>query len=354
MQVSNSDGDPGDFIKEYSPSWVDYLTRWIDQLPGSNSIYYLGLGLIILLAQVLVLNLDGILNTNLDSAHIFMAAAIPYMLVLINYFNLVARRNLRKLQPSLRLDSERTRLLEKNLATLPALWSVAAGFMGLSCVFLLESTSGAPYILESLENYSLSGNIFRITYLVLWWVFGTLIYHTIHQLRVVGRIYGQLTKINLYQPKNLYTFSVQIALTAFGTFLLPVGFLLANPWASWNEPVVFGTVLAVQLLALGTFVWPHYGIHRLLVAEKENLLENANKRLEVIIEEMHKAVDESNLKGMGDVSTTISSLNAEIETLEKIPTWPWHPETLRFLITALALPLGIWLIQLLLSRLLGS
>lgn len=354
MQASNSKADPGGFIKDYSPSWVDYLTRWINRLPGSNGIYYIGLGLIIFLVQVLVLSLDGILATSLDSAHIFMAVAIPYMLVLISYLNSAAQKNLRILQPSLCLDGERTRLLEKNLTTLPAPWTILAGFIGIGCVLLLESTSGAAYILESLENSPISGNIFRITYLVLWWVFGTLIYHTIHQLRVIGIIYGQLTEINLYQPKSLYTFSVMIAITAFGTFLLPVGFLLANPWATWNEPAVFGTVLAVQLLALGIFVWPHYGIHRLQVAEKENLLENANMHLEMIIHELHKAVEENKLKGMGDVSTTISSLKTEIETLEKIPTWPWHPETLRFLITALALPMGIWLIQLLLGRLLGS
>jgi hypothetical protein len=39
--------------------------------------------------------------------------------------------------------------------------------------------------------------------------------------------------------------------------------------------------------------------------------------------------------------------------LERIPTWPWRPETLRLLITALVLPLGLWLAQFILQRLLG-
>ena len=34
-------------------------------------------------------------------------------------------------------------------------------------------------------------------------------------------------------------------------------------------------------------------------------------------------------------------------------TWPWPPETVRLLITALALPLGLWLIQFLVQRAFG-
>jgi hypothetical protein len=57
---------------------------------------------------------------------------------------------------------------------------------------------------------------------------------------------------------------------------------------------------------------------------------------------------------MDDLSKTISSLQIEQHLLEGIPTWPWRPETVRLLITALALPLGLWFIQYLLQRLMGS
>jgi hypothetical protein len=51
---------------------------------------------------------------------------------------------------------------------------------------------------------------------------------------------------------------------------------------------------------------------------------------------------------------TLSSIKTELAMIEKIPTWPWQPETLRVLITALAFPLGVWLIQLFLGRYFGS
>ncbi len=39
--------------------------------------------------------------------------------------------------------------------------------------------------------------------------------------------------------------------------------------------------------------------------------------------------------------------------LEKMPTWPWQASTLRGLMTAVLLPLFLWLSQRLLERLLG-
>jgi len=49
----------------------------------------------------------------------------------------------------------------------------------------------------------------------------------------------------------------------------------------------------------------------------------------------------------------IASLDLERATLNKIPTWPWEPGSIRGVVAALLLPLGIWLIQNLLTRWLG-
>jgi hypothetical protein len=40
--------------------------------------------------------------------------------------------------------------------------------------------------------------------------------------------------------------------------------------------------------------------------------------------------------------------------LNAISTWPWQPETLRFLVTALLLPLLLWILQYVLQLVLGS
>jgi hypothetical protein len=43
-------------------------------------------------------------------------------------------------------------------------------------------------------------------------------------------------------------------------------------------------------------------------------------------------------------------LQTEQTTLEKAPTWPWHPETIRVVLTAIAIPMLVWLAQRVLER----
>lgn len=342
-------------FKEYSPSWVDHFTNWLNKLPGPSWSYYIGLALFFLLIQVSSFYVDGLFpNNRIDAAQIFVSAGIPYILALIHYFDHQASIALAKLKPSMKTDEEETKRLDYRLTNLPALQTFLAGILGFSCIFLIEAVSGEPYQIAVLSGSPISGTMFRILYMILWWMFGTLVYHTIHQLRLIGFIYTQHTQINLFRTKDLYAFSNLIALTAGCMAVLPIGFLIANPWVDWwQEPLVFLTVIAIQLLALITFVWPHYGIHRLQVAEKERLLEQANSRFEAMVLLIHQRVDDGKLEGAMDMSMAISSINTELAMIEKIPTWPWQPETLRVLITALALPLGVWLIQLFLGRIIG-
>jgi hypothetical protein len=64
-------------------------------------------------------------------------------------------------------------------------------------------------------------------------------------------------------------------------------------------------------------------------------------------------VDAGELDQMNDLRVTMTNLEMELNTLKGIHTWPWQPETVRWLITALVLPLGLWLIQSVLQRVLA-
>jgi hypothetical protein len=75
-------------------------------------------------------------------------------------------------------------------------------------------------------------------------------------------------------------------------------------------------------------------------------------RFEAVASELHQRVDSRDLEGMDALNDAISSLKVEREALEATPTWPWPAETVRLLITALALLLGLWLIQFFLQRVL--
>ena len=90
-------------------------------------------------------------------------------------------------------------------------------------------------------------------------------------------------------------------------------------------------------------------MHRAL----EVVRDAASLRFEAAVRELHKRVDTGQLEGMTDLNMALASLEIEQNAIKQIPTWPWQPETVRWLATALVLPLALWLIQFVTQRMLS-
>jgi hypothetical protein len=326
----------------------------LDRLPGSRWLTYLAIGLVLLLVPNIAVWTEGAAPFGtFIPAFAYLAAATTFILWLIRYLDGRASAALVTLRPALKASHEEYAKLAYRLANLPARSVLLAGFVTLAVVFLTEAAGEGPYRLEALDGFPASHFALRVTYLTCWWVFGTFVYHTIHQLRLINHIYSERTSINLFQMTPLYAFSNLTALTAGSLTVIPLGWLAANPEIGLDDPVVLVMVLAIQFLAAVTFLWPQLGIHRLQGGEKNRLLDEANQRLEAIINELHCRVDDGELERVGELNTTITTLQAGLKVTKGIPTWPWQPETVRWLATALVLPLGLWLLQYVLQSLLG-
>lgn len=336
--------------RPYAPSWVDLLADWVDRRHGLNWLYYLVLGVVVLLIQAIVLWIEGASPIgNLGIAQVYLAVVMAYMLALIHYLDNRAGMALETMRPALKaVDKEYQEMLYQ-LTTLPAFPTLLASLATLAFVILTEAI-GEPYRLEALATFPLSANLLRIFYLISWVVFGAFLYHTLHQLRVINHIYNEHTRIDLFQIRPLYALSNLAALTAGSLAMISYGWLLVNPWLDRSDPLVLMPMFILLLFAVVTFVWPQLGIHRLQVAEKERLLDEASQRFKAAIDELHEKLDEGEHEAMMNLNMAMASLKIELNTLSKTPTWPWEPEVVRLLITALALPLGLWLIQLILQR----
>jgi hypothetical protein len=64
-------------------------------------------------------------------------------------------------------------------------------------------------------------------------------------------------------------------------------------------------------------------------------------------------MDQKDYSDLSTLNTAIGMLEKEISTIKGISTWPWQPETVRWLFTALVLPLLMWLVQYLAGKMLG-
>jgi hypothetical protein len=113
----------------------------------------------------------------------------------------------------------------------------------------------------------------------------TLIYHTIHQMRTVHRIYTHETKVDRYRLQPFYALAGLAAVTALG-FAIYTYPWLADPGAqsSGNGQTDFAVLLTMPfyLWPLVIFVWPLWGAHRALVRHKEEALEEVGRRRQAI------------------------------------------------------------------------
>jgi hypothetical protein len=225
-----------------------------------------------------------------------------------------------------------------------------------SLIAVLEATSWPPTLLRGVATSSVSTTALFAVYLIGFWNFGALLYHTIHQMKLINHIYSEHTSIDLFKLRPLYAFSSLAALTVVGLAIPTYGWTALVPPESnpLGIGISVGSVLLITALAVAAFLWPLLGIHRLLREEKGRLMDECAERLEAAIAELHRLMDSGDLEGIDRLNLAMASLVMERDALDAIPTWPWQPETPRLLITALALPLGLWIIQYVLQLLLGQ
>jgi len=100
-------------------------------------------------------------------------------------------------------------------------------------------------------------------------------------------------------------------------------------------------------LAVAVFVWPLWGGHRLVEMEKSRALREIDYRFEAIFAKFDQHLQDDDYAETERLNGTIASLEIKHKRIGKIPTWPWRPETARFALTAIALPLIITIFQLL-------
>ncbi len=342
-------------VRPYPPSWLHYLSRWVQRLPGPSWAYYLGLWLALVVIQVAVLWIEGVFAVGtLFPAQFFIPAMLVLMLGMVHQLDRRVNAALETLRPVLTFDENGYDLARYRLTTLPALPTLLASVITIGIVLLLGLVSGdSESSIKAVAPSPIAHSFLLAVYWIGWWIVGAFIYHTIRQLREINRIYTEHTRVHLFAQRPLYAFSGVTALTAGVLALATYGWTALNP-DNLTDVYSVVVIVAITVLALLVFVWPLWGVHRLLREEKARLLDECALQLEDAIADLHRKMEGGDLTGVDQLNLAMASLVIEKDALDAIPTWPWQPETPRLLITALALPLGLWIIQYILQLVLGS
>lgn len=253
-------------------------------------------------------------------------------------------------RPALGAEQADVGPLRRGLTTMPASPVLLASLFGIAVLWLARSLSPAlfPAALTSGAAGALWMTLANLNFALL----GALIYHTLRQLKLVSDIYARTQKINLFIPEPLYAFSGLSAMTGAGWVLLLYGTISAFP-------AILTSGLATVLLAFmftlsgAAFLLPLVGIHNRIVRAKRALLAEVGQRMQSAVNEVYQWLDRGDVDAVGKATLPLNSLIALRGEVARLPTWPWRPGTLTGFISALLVPLVIFLLQGILARWVG-
>ena len=332
----------------YRPSWVDRLIDRIDALPGPAWVPYAIVSVVVGLAVHAAAWIDGLLEPG--EFDLYLGSLATYIIASVGAIHFLDHRVTwawAAFRPAASLTDEAADRILFELTTLPARAALGWTFVGLVVALLTGVAAyGAPLdIAGEPLTFVVSMPVAGIAYAT----GALLIYHTIRQLRLIGRLPGFVERIDLLDAGPLHAFSGVTALTG-GLFLVAAYFsVLTDPTTFTNPAVAAVNGLAV-VLGVVCFVLPLSGMQRRIAAEKERRLSAASQRLDAALRDLARRNDAGDLSDADAVNKNISSLLAEREVIARSPTWPWSPETLRGFSTALLLPVILWLVFRVLER----
>jgi hypothetical protein len=336
--------------RPYKPSWIDRFTNWVEKLPIREWVFYVGLGFVLILSQLLFLWLDGGLQAEaLLPVIIFNGLATPFALALIHLLDNQAVTALNSMIPTLEMTEPEFDEFQYKLSNMPSGATLIAGLTMVIIAILIERLSIAPIRYAALVQLPIFAVVFHIIDKSSAFLFGAFIYHTIRQLRLVNTTCLLHVRISLFNLGPLQAFSKLTASTAVGLVVGVYGWVLINP-ELLTDPVSFGFTWSITILAFAVFVWPLFGVHRLMEMEKERTLHNIDLRFEAVFSKLNQRFLDDDYSAIERLNGTISSLEIQHKRIKAIPTWPWRPETARFALTAIALPLILTILQFLVEQ----
>ena len=337
----------------YPPSWIDRFAEWVETLPIKEWVFYLCLVFILIMVQVIFLLLAGGGQVvALYPLIIFNGLATSFLLGLIHFLDKQAIKALNSSRPVLDLDEAEFDQIQYRLSNMPASGTLISGLTILIIAVLIERLAIAPLRYEIVAQFPIFSIVYHIIDKSSAFLLGVFIYHTIRQLRLVNEINLNYIHISLVNLEPLQASSKLTAATAVGLVVGVYGWMLINP-ELLGDPVTLGFTLINSILAVVVFVWPLYGVHQRMEMEKEKLLQDVNLHFETIFSQFNQRLTENDFNDLDRLNRTISSLEIQHQRIKSIPTWPWKPETARIALTAIALPIILAILQILLEQAFG-
>lgn len=335
--------------KPYKPSWVDRLMAWLQDLPWPVWLSLAMIYIISVLAYHAAIWIDGLQPFGSLSGYLIYAGL--WSVIGLGFLYIIYRSAERAIDKFSVLVPAKKKELEElryQITTIPArfaFWSA----MVMAAVIGFAAYSDPAFLYKGIHG-PMAYAIFLVVTIFSYSFAPILIYQGFRQLRGVNKAYELVREINIFHLQPLYAFSgltmassllwiLVLNLSIYGDFVLKPSSSLADLAIN----IAVNTPLIV--LAFITFLLPLWGIHKRIQQKKEEVREENGLEIHRVHQNLLSHLRKNDYKTGGDAERVLTSLYKMREQIEKVPTWPWNPGSLRNFLSAVFLPLALWLVQ---------
>lgn len=335
-------------------SWLEWLVDAIDRVPGPRWAAYGG-ALIVWIALVGIAGyVDAVRLFPWVSPGMVTSGLLGLgLLWALQSLSGLALRTLEALEPILTIGPEERARLASDLTRTPPIWALVAlllgAFGGLDSLATTPESWGVPASGAPLSTAL--GAVLAVANTSMLMVF---VARLLHQTLVIDGIHRRAVRIDLFRLEPLYGFAAFIARAAIALIVITIGglslvaFVVAEIFTLvTSDLILFGSMLVVSVVA---FVIPVRGLHQRISDEKDRRLGEVHATFAAVLSEMERRVAAGDLEGAGRLNDAISAANAAVGVVARAPTWPWRPETLSAFVSAVLLPVGLWVVITILGR----
>lgn len=340
-------------ITQYRPGVLSRVLDWADRLPGHGWwVYPLLYVLLIAWSHAVVWATGQVPIGEFQPLLVVGHFYAPFILGATAYINRSSGRALASFWPATGWPEDEREVWRQRFVGSPARWDlvlIAIGIVVAVAAFLSAPVTSLP---------TSDRTILFVAYVIpagLGYVAALLaIVHSAYQLRLVEQIHRQATAIDPFDRVSLYAFSSLTAQTGLTYVLIAYYSLTVN--GAFQAGNIAGVVMlgAVFVIGVACFVLPLWGIHDRLVHEKELLLRDVEVRVSRLGDEIYRRIDAGQFDGTKVVTDSLAGVTDLRKRISDIPTWPWRPQVFSGFVSALLLPVAIFLITRALANQLGS
>jgi hypothetical protein len=343
---------PIDFVPPYPAGWFDRLVDWIGRAPGPNVAWLAGLALLETIYITALCWSEGTLPVGtIEPRRLFVVVVAPYLLGTRFYLDRVAHAALDDFRPALSVDEAEFQRLRWELTTLPRRTTLAATALAV-VVFAVNWPQLPDWVLEQYARSHGTALVAMAPIGLCTLTVGVLsVAEAIHQLQMVQRIHARATTIHLFRTKPLYAFSRVAAQTGMSLLLLTYSVAAVRPDVLQVSPPLKTLVLVMVATAVGCFILPLRGMHRRIAAEKDRALARTALRFEMLTGRLHERYEAGDVADTDKLAMQLAGVMTERDALARVPTWPWEGTTMTGFVTTMVLPVIVWVLQRVLTRL---